>query len=100
MSLNKVRDGAALTVMPEGTLDAVTSPAFEQEVKECIEGVTALVIDLGGVEYVSSAGLRALMNLHKIMMGQGEMTIIHPREVVRDVFEVTGFSNILNILDD
>lgn len=95
MNVEKNLDGTTLNVIVEGRLDTATAPDLEKEVKESLEGVTKLVIDFEKLEYISSAGLRVLLSLHKLMKQQ--MVIRGSNEVVMDVFEVTGFSDILNL---
>jgi anti-sigma B factor antagonist len=92
---NKVNE--KLTVEVSGRLDTLTAPEFESKVEPELSGVKDLVIDLKDLEYISSAGLRVLMGLVKIMKDQGEMKVINPSEVVMDVFSLTGFDSILNI---
>lgn len=87
----------ALTVSLEGRLDTTTSPDFENELKESLEGVKTLVFDFEKLEYISSAGLRVMLSAQKIMNKQGEMTIKNASDDVLEVFEITGFIDILNI---
>ncbi len=86
-----------LTVSLEGRLDTTTSPDFENELKESLEGVKTLVFDFEKLEYISSAGLRVMLSAQKIMNKQGEMTIKNASDDVLEVFEITGFIDILNI---
>ena len=81
----------------EGRLDTVTAAEFEDELKGTLPDASELVLDLGGLEYVSSAGLRVLLAAQKVMMKKGGMKVINVNEMVGEVFEVTGFSDILNI---
>ena len=97
MTINKKQDGSALTIALEGRLDTTTAPELEQELKQSLNGVTELTLDLEKLDYISSAGLRVLLSAHKTMMKQGSMKLIHLNEVVQEVFEVTGFSDILTI---
>ena len=97
MTINKKQDGSALTIALEGRLDTTTAPELEQELSKSLDGVTALTLDMAGLDYISSAGLRVLLSAHKTMMKQGEMKLINLNEVVQEVFDVTGFSDILNI---
>ena len=81
-----------------GRLDTTTAPELEEELKKLFEeGSKDLVIDLEQLEYISSAGLRVLLSAHKTMAKQGNMRLLHANEVVMEVFEVTGFVDILNI---
>ncbi len=95
MNLKRKTDKSTMTVAVNGRIDTATAPEFEQGVKPYLDGVTELVLDFAEVNYVSSAGLRALLSLHKIMMKQGSMKLVNVNEEVCDVFEVTGFDEIL-----
>lgn len=97
MIINKKQDGSALVVALEGRLDTTTAPELEQELKNSLDGVTDLTLDLAKLDYISSAGLRVLLSAHKTMMKQGQMKVINASEIVKEVFEVTGFCDILNI---
>lgn len=97
MNIQKTVNGAALTVKVEGRLDTTTSPKLEEELRGSVEGVTCLVFDFEKLEYISSAGLRVLLAMQKIMNKQGEMRIKNVSETVMEVFEITGFSDILTI---
>ena len=91
MNLKRQKDGTKLCVVVSGRVDTVTAPELESGVKPYLEGITELVLDFKEVNYVSSAGLRVLLSLHKIMMKQGSMRLIHVNDVVSDVFEVMRF---------
>lgn len=97
MEINKTKNGSSLNVAAEGRIDTVTAPEFESDVKAELNGVTALTLDFEKVNYISSAGLRVLLSLQKIMNKQGTMTVKNVNETVNDIFEVTGFSEILNV---
>ena len=97
LNINKKLEDTTLTVALEGRLDTTTAPQLETELKSALPGVTALVMDFAGLEYISSAGLRVLLSAQKIMNKQGEMKLVHVNEVIQEIFEVTGFSDILNI---
>jgi len=97
MTISKEKNGSNLTVAVEGRLDTVTAPQLEKELKEELESAQALTLDFGKLEYISSAGLRVLLSAHKAMAGKGGLTIVGANEIVREVFDVTGFSDILNI---
>ena len=97
MIINKKQDGSALVVALEGRLDTTTAPELEQELKNSLDGVTDLTLDLAKLDYISSAGLRVLLLAHKTMMKQGQMKVTNASEIVKEVFEVTGFCDILNI---
>lgn len=97
MTINKLKNGARLTIAVEGRLDTTTSPALETEIKSSLEGVTELIFDFEKLEYISSSGLRVLLAAQKTMSKQGHMKIIHPSEIVLEIFDVTGFADILDI---
>ena len=97
MTINMDRNGTSLTVSLEGRLDTSTAPKLEAELKSALKGVRDLTIDLADLAYVSSAGLRVLLSAQKVMNRQGEMVVRNANDAVMDVFEVTGFVDILNI---
>ncbi len=97
MTITKNQDGSKLEIALEGRLDTMTAPSLEEEVKNSIEGIKELVFDLKDLVYVSSAGLRVLLSAQKTMNKQGSMTIKNANEEVIEIFEVTGFIDILNI---
>ena len=97
MNIKKTQNGSALNIALEGRLDTTTSPDLEAELKSSLDGVTELVIDMEKLDYISSAGLRVLLSAQKVMMKKGEMKVIHVNETVMEIFEVTGFSDILTI---
>ncbi len=97
LNINKNLEDKTLTVALEGRLDTTTAPQLEAELKSALPEVTALVMDFEKLEYISSAGLRVLLSAQKIMNKQGEMKLIHVNDVINEIFEVTGFSDILNI---
>ena len=97
LNINKNLNGSSLTVALEGRLDTSTAPQLENELKEAIGGVTELVLDFSALEYISSAGLRVLLSAQKIMNKQGSMKVVHVNDVIREIFEVTGFCDILTI---
>ena len=96
MNINKIQSGNAMTVAIEGRLDTTTAPELEKELK-ALDGVTDLTLDFSKLDYISSAGLRVLLSAHKAMQSRGGMKVTHVNELVAEVFEVTGFSDILNI---
>ena len=98
MTINKTQNGNALTVAIEGRLDTTTAPQLEAELKDSLDGITELTMELSAMEYISSAGLRVLLSAQKIMNKQGKMKVTGVNETVMEVFEVTGFSDILNIV--
>ena len=97
MNIQKALSGAALTVALEGRLDTTTAPKLEEELRGSVAGVSRLVFDLAKLEYISSAGLRVLLAMQKLMNRQGAMLLRNVIEAVMEVFEVTGFSDILRI---
>lgn len=97
MKINRSSDGTTLRISLEGRLDTVTSPQLEAELKQSIGNSKKLVLDFEKLEYLSSAGLRVLLSAQKVMNKQGEMVIHHVNETVMEIFEVTGFIDILNV---
>lgn len=97
MTVNKKREGTALCISVEGRLDTVTSPELEASLKEEFEGLTDLTFDFEKLEYISSAGLRVLLLAQKTMSKQGNMRVKNVNETVKEIFDVTGFSDILTV---
>ena len=97
MTINKNKDGAALTLSVEGRLDTMTSPELEAVLKEELDGVEALTFDFSGLDYISSAGLRVLLSAQKRMNAQGTMKVSGVNEIITEIFDVTGFTDILTI---
>ena len=98
LSITKYVDGQTLTVDVSGRVDTVTSPELDNEVKTSLDGITKINMNFGQVEYISSSGLRVLLSLHKTMTAKnGELLINKPTEIVAEVFDVTGFADMLNI---
>ena len=97
LNIEKAANESALSLALSGRLDTTTAPELEKSIKESIDGVSALTIDMEKLEYISSAGLRVLLSAQKIMNNQGEMKIVHVSETIMEIFEVTGFSEILTI---
>lgn len=97
MEIKKVKNGTELNLAVEGRLDTTTAPQLEAELKQSISGVETLVLDFANLEYLSSAGLRVLLAAQKVMKKQGEMIIRNVNETIAEIFEVTGFSDILTI---
>lgn len=97
MNINLSQDGSSLTVSLEGRLDTRTAPELDSAMKSNIDGVTSLTFDLEALDYISSAGLRVLLSCQKAMNRQGKMVVKNANSVVNDIFEVTGFSEILTI---
>ncbi len=97
MTINKTLNGKELTVALTGRLDTTTSPQLETELRNSLDGVDSLTLDLKDLEYISSAGLRVLLSAQKVMNRQGRMVIRNVNEIVLEVFSVTGFTDILTI---
>ena len=97
LNITKTKEAAKLTVALEGRLDTATSPELEKCLQENLPGAAELDIDLSGLEYISSAGLRVLLSTQKQMMKQGSMKVTHVNETGTEIFEVTGFADILTI---
>ena len=97
LKINKTEEGKKITVTLEGRLDTVTAPDLEKELSEIISDVEELVLDFEKLDYISSAGLRVLLSAQKIMSRQGSMKLTHVNQTVMDIFEVTGFCDILTI---
>lgn len=97
MKINVDRKDSALSVALEGRLDTTTAPELETTLQKSLDGITSLTIDLENLEYISSAGLRVLLSAQKKMNSQGSMKVIHVNEMVMEVFEVTGFTDVLTI---
>lgn len=99
MTINKNVEGSRLALELEGRLDTVTTPKLEAELKQSLNDVTELIFDFSNLEYISSAGLRVLLAAQKTMNKQGSMVIKNVNETIMEVFDVTGFSDILSIED-
>ena len=97
MKITKNQNGNSLCLALEGRLDTTTAPELEKELDSGLEGVTELIFDMEGLDYLSSAGLRILLGAQKTMKKQGSMKVIHVNETIMEIFEVTGFADILTI---
>lgn len=97
MTIEKKFDNEELTVTLEGRLDTVTAPSLEEELKGSLDGIKKLVLDFQALEYISSAGLRVLLMAQKTMNKQGSMVIRNVNETIAEVFEITGFADMLTI---
>ncbi len=97
MTINKISDGEKLTLAITGRLDTNSSPKLEAELRQSVDGVTELFFDFSEVEYISSAGLRVLLAAQKVMNRQGSMKLIGVSDEVMEVFEITGFADMLTI---
>ncbi len=98
MIIHKTQTGTELTVTLSGRLDTTTAPQLEAELKSSLDGITALTLDFKELEYISSAGLRVLLSAQKVMMRQGKMVVCNVNETILEVFEVTGFSDVLTLV--
>ena len=97
MTIIRKLDGEQLYLEPVGRLDTVTSPELSAAIDSDIDKITSLIIDFGKLDYISSAGLRVLLTAQKKMNGKGSMKVTNVNEIVSEIFEVTGFSEILTI---
>ena len=97
MIITEERNNNSVTLQIEGRLDTTTAPTLEKTIDEIIDGITELILDMNQLTYVSSAGLRVLLSTQKKMNKIGMMKLIGVCEEVMEVFEMTGFSDILNI---
>ncbi len=97
MTIQQTRNEKKLTIAPEGRLDTVTAPELEAALADALEGVEELTFDFEKLDYISSAGLRVLLSAQKTMNRQGFMKVLHANEMIREIFDVTGFSDILTI---
>ena len=97
MTISKKLNGTALEIALEGRLDTMTAPELEAELNASLKGAESLSLDFSKLDYISSAGLRVLLSAHKAMSAKGGMKVTHVNEIVQEVFEVTGFSDILDI---
>lgn len=97
LNITKTNEEEKLTVALKGRLDTTTAPELEKSLQESLGGMTELIMDLEELEYISSAGLRVLLSAQKLMMKKGSMTVTHVNETVMEIFEVTGFVDILTI---
>lgn len=97
MNINKNIEGTKAVVGVEGRLDTTTAPQLEESLKEILNEVNELVLDFEKLDYISSAGLRVLLSAQKVMSKKGSMVIKNVNSVIMDIFEVTGFVDILTI---
>ena len=97
MTIKKELNGKDLAVAIEGRLDTITAPELEAELKASLDGVDKLTLDFSKLEYISSAGLRVLLSTQKRMNTQGSMTLKNVNDTIMEIFEVTGFNDILTI---
>ncbi len=97
MTITSKKNGTALEIALEGRLDTMTAPELEAELNASLKDAESLTLDFSKLEYISSAGLRVLLSAHKAMSAKGGMKVTNVNEIVQEVFEVTGFSDILTI---
>ncbi len=97
MNIVKTQEGSTLTVALEGRLDTITAPQLEGDLRSSVNGVEKLIFDLSSLEYVSSAGLRVLLSAQKVMNRQGDMIIRNVRPEIMEIFEITGFVDLLTV---
>ncbi len=97
MTITKNMNGNALEIALEGRLDTMTAPELEAELNSSLSSAESLTLDFSKLEYISSAGLRVLLSAHKAMSAKGGMKVTNVNEIVQEVFDVTGFADILTI---
>lgn len=97
MTITKEFEGTGLKIALEGRLDTITAPELDAELHQDLGKAESLTLDFSKLEYVSSAGLRVLLSAHKAMSAKGGMKVTNVNEIVREVFEVTGFADVLTI---
>jgi len=97
MKINKTMNGTTLVIALEGRLDTTTAPELENELKTSMDSANELIFDFEKLDYISSAGLRVLLSAHKAMSKKGGMKVRNVNEIVGEVFDVTGFADILTI---
>ncbi len=97
MNIQKNLNGNVLEIALEGRLDTMTAPDLEAELNKSMDAAESLVLDFSKLDYISSAGLRVLLSAHKAMNAKGGMKVTNVNEIVQEVFDVTGFADILTI---
>ncbi len=97
LDLAEQQNGTSMTVTLTGRLDTTTAPQLENDLRDALSGLTDLKLDMANLDYISSAGLRVLLSFQKIMNKQGRMVICHAKPEILEIFEVTGFTDILNL---
>ena len=97
MTITPLKNGSELTLKLEGRLDTITAPELEEELKRSLDDVESLIFDLRALDYISSAGLRVLLSAQKRMNVKGSMKVTGVSEIIMEIFDVTGFSDILTI---
>ena len=97
MTIEMNKNEQEVVLMVAGRLDATTAPQLDKTIEEEVNGINSLILDLEGLEYISSAGLRVILIAQKKMQQIGSMTVKNVREEIMDIFEMTGFADILTI---
>ena len=97
MTIEKMMTGTSAVLKIVGRLDTTTAPELEAAIDGCAAGINELVLDCSALEYVSSAGLRVILKAQKMMNAQGSMKLTHVNETIMEVFDITGFADILTI---
>lgn len=97
MTVNKIQEGSSVKYAISGRLETTTAPELEKIINEELEGVTELVFDFRDLDYISSAGLRVVLSAQKKMNSKGSMKVVNCNDIINEIFDITGFSDILNI---
>ena len=97
MTIEKTKNGSSLTLTLAGRLDTTTAPELDAVVDSSLADVQGLILDMEALEYISSAGLRVILKAQKIMNAKGFMKLIHVNDTIMEVFDITGFVDILTI---
>ena len=97
MTIEQKRDGNALTIALEGYLDTTTAPELRSVLETALDGVKELTFDFEKLEYISSSGLRLLLFAQRALNGQGTIKVIHANNIILEIFEVTGFADVLTV---
>ena len=97
MKITKTQNGTALEIALDGRLDTMTAPELEKELNASLDAADTLTLDFTNLAYISSAGLRVLLSAHKVMSKKGGMKVTHANEIVKEVFDVTGFADIISM---
>ena len=97
MKLTKTKKGTTVIISIDGRIDTNTAMEFGEQVNDALDNIENLILDFSNVEYISSLGLRAILEIQKRMISQGTMKVVNANQSVMDVFNMTGFSKILTI---
>lgn len=97
MTVEKITNGESLTLKVDGRVDTTNAKEFEEIITNSLDGVKELIMDFESLEYISSAGLRVMLMAIKKMKKQGSMTVTNANEMVKEIFEVTGFSDLVEV---